>query len=290
MAKIKITEEEVAKVTSILFKHWGYDLYYECQLSCFGGRPDIIATRGSGWCSVIECKQKLDYKVLEQVCRWWIEKDFCEKSEWVKEEDRPDRFAVPNFLWVATSNSHSGKISDMKNYLLNKFKIGWIDIEVNFELPDGWDEKDYYKFNTIPDGTLDKYSSDDYGSIRIGNRLYDYRIVCDAGIQEGSRRTSHHIVSQLLPEMKDSVAGVTADKANYVTPFKLTLQRTVEIMQPNVWYKPAELLELLRASGYDHHYSKDATYKSSIGGWLVKFGHAESNTEWNKKYRLKVDT
>lgn len=289
MAKIKITEEEVAKVTSILFEHWGYDLYYECQLSCFGGRPDIIATRGSNWCSVIEAKAKLDYKVLEQVCRWHIERDFCQNSQWFDEEKQPERVAVPNFLWVATGNSHSGKISDMKKYLLDKFKIGWIDIEVQCEYPEKYLE-DSYLVRDKPDGKVSKYSDDTFGSIRIGTKVYDYRVVCEAGIQEGSRRTSHRIVSQLLPEMKDSVAGVTADKANFITPFKLTLQRTVDIMEPDVWYKPQELLELLRESGYDHHYSKDATYKSSIGGWLLHFNHAETDGQWNKKYKVKIGT
>jgi hypothetical protein len=214
-----------------------------------------------------------------------MERDFCEKSEWYDKNAQPERVAVPNFLWVATGNSQSGKISDIKRYLLDKFKIGWIDIEVQGEIPDDWDIADHYLSRRAGEGEVAADYSEDYGTIRVGRRLYEYRIINDAGIQEGSRRSAHHIIKQLIPEMKNSVAGVTADKANIVTPFKLTVQRTVEVMEDGKWYTGKELLEELRNAGHDHHYSKDSTYKSSIGGWLVKFGHAEANNDWHKKYR-----
>ncbi|AGH32095.1 hypothetical protein VPHG_00028 [Vibrio phage 11895-B1] len=287
MTKPKITEQEVAEVTSILFKHWGYDLYYECQLDIFGGRPDIIATRGANWCAVIETKAKFSYDVLEQVCRWHMQKDYLSKSDWFQKKPEPQRLAVPNFLWIATGNSRQSKMHDMKKYLLDKFRIGWIDIELEGEYGDWWWDNTQ---NRYPDNSVDSYGDDTYGRIRIGNKIYDYRVMCEAGIQQGSRQTSHHIIERLLPEMQDSVAGVTSDKSNYVTPFKLTLKHTVEAMKPDTWYSSKDLLEALRESGHDHHYSKDATYKSSIGGWLIKFGYAESDGEWNKKFKKIVDS
>jgi hypothetical protein len=174
----------------------------------------------------------------------------------------------------------------MKTYLLNKFKIGWIDIEIIDEIPEGCNVEDHYLSYKFSDGKVGKYSSEDYGTIRVNRRIYEYRMVCRAGIQEGSRKTSHHIVKQLIPEMQYATAGVTADKANYITPKKLTIQRTLEVMDKGKWYRPSEILDALRTKGYDHHYSKDSTYKASIGGWLVKFGHAEASTEWHKSYKL----
>lgn len=285
MAKVKITEEEVASVTSILFKHWGYDLYYETQLDCFGGRPDIVGVKGKSWCSVIECKASLSYPVLEQVIRWHMERDYLATNEWYKKNPDPSRKAVPHFLWVATGNSHAGKIHDMKRYLLDKFRIGWIDITVREEIPESWDIEDHYLGTRIPDNAVERYSSEDYGSVRIGRRIYEYRVRCEAKIQDGSRKSAHYIVERLLPEMKEATAGVTADKANYVTPFKLTLRRVVDNMEKGKWYKPADLLDLVEANG-GHHYSKDSTFKSSIGGWLLHFNHCEANTEYNKSFRL----
>lgn len=128
-------------------------------------------------------------------------------------------------------------------------------------------------------------SSDTHGQVRVGRKIYEYRVCCEAKIQEGSRKSAHHIVSQLIPEMQEATAGVTADKANYITPFKLTMRRVVDNMEQDKWYKPAELLELVNSHG-GHHYSKDSTFKNSIGSYLVQFKHCESNGEWNKSYRL----
>ncbi len=285
MAKIKITEEEVASVTSIMFKHWGHELYYETQLNCFGGRPDIVSVKGKSWCSVIECKASLSYPVLEQVIRWHMESDYLKTCEWYQKNPDPSREAIPHFLWVATGNSRSGKLHDMKKYLLDKFRIGWIDITVSHEAPDGWEVKDYPRFNNFPDESVEVFSSTTCGQIRVGRKIYEYRVCCEAKVQEGSRKSAHHIVSQLIPEMQEATAGVTADKANYITPFKLTMRRVVGNMEQDKWYKPTELLELVNSHG-GHHYSKDSTFKSSIGGYLVQFKHCESNEEWSKSYRL----
>lgn len=283
MAKIKITEEEVASVTSLLFKHWGYDLYPETQLSCFGGRPDLVGVKGKSWCSVIECKAKLSYEVLEQVCRWHMEKEHFKGSDWYQKNPDPSRTAIPHFLWVATGNSASSKLHDMKRFLLDKFRIGWIDIEVLQECPQDLDIDEWYCTKQYPDNKLGRCSSSDYGHIRIGRRVYEYRIKCEALIQEGSRKSAHHIIDCLYPEMKQATAGVTADKANYMTPFKLTLHKTVQFMEEGKAYTTNDLLKGVP----DHHYSKDSGYTSSIGGWLIKFGHAELVGEgYHKKLKL----
>ena len=285
MAKIKITEEEVAQVTSLLFESWGYDLYPEAKMECFGGRPDLVGVKTGYWCSVVECKSTLSYPVLEQVCRWHIEKDFLSKSEWYNSEKQPDRTAIPHFLWVATGNSRDSKLHDMKSYLLDKFRIGWIDIVVDQELPEGWVESDWYYADRYEDSKLNDQGFG-HGSVRIGNRIYSYRIMCEAPIQEGSRNTAHHIIKQLYPEMKQATAGTTGSKTNYMTPFKLTLQNTVNLMEEDKVYTANQLLTLINADK-GHHYSKDATYVSSIGKWLLRFGHAELVKGHPAKYKLK---
>ncbi len=284
MPKIKITEEEVAQVTSLLFESWGYDLYPEAKLECFGGRPDLVGVKTGYWCAVVECKSSLSYPVLEQVCRWHLEKEYLTRSEWYDPEKQPDRTAIPHFLWVATGNSRDSKLHDMKAYLLDKFRIGWVDIVVDQELPEGWDLSDWYYAGRYEDSKLNDQGFG-HGSVRIGNRIYSYRIMCEAPIQEGSRNTAHHIIKQLYPEMKQATAGTTGSKTNYMTPFKLTLQNTVNLMEDGTAYTANQLLTLINADK-GHHYSKDATYKSSIGKWLVHFGYAELVEGTPAKYKL----
>lgn len=284
MAKVKLTEEEVAQVTSILFSYWGYELYYETQLDIFGGRPDIVAVKNKHWCSVVETKATLSYPVLEQVCRWHMEKDYLSSSEWYDKNKNPARTAVPHFLWVATANSASVKLHDMKRYLLDKFRIGWIDITYK-------DCASHYcdtQLKRYPDNSVSKYSVEDYGMIRIGAKIYEYRVMAHAKIQEGSRGTGHMIVEKLIPEMKEANAGVTADKANFVTPFKLTLRNTVAAMEEGVGYTSKELLSLLRTSGKDHHYSRDSGYTSSIGKWLLHFDYASATGKYPVRYTKKT--
>lgn len=285
MAKVKLTEEEVASVTSILFKHWGYDVYPEVVLDCFGGRPDLVGVKGKHWVSVVECKVTLSYSLLEQVCRWHMERDYFENNEWYQKNPEPDRTALPNFLWVATGNSRDSKLHSMKRFLLDKYRIGWIDIELSEEIPDGWEEDDHYLFSGVPDKSVCKYSDDSLGNVRIGRKMYSYHVVCDAGIQQGSSRTSHKIVEKLYPEMKQAVSGVKADKANYMTPFKLTLKRVTDGMEEGKSYHPKELLEIVKSQG-GHHYAKDSGFTNSVGGWLLKFDLVEK-VDYNC-YKLKV--
>lgn len=287
MTKDKITEEEIAAVAKVIFEAQGYDMYPECQIPCFGGRPDYIGVKGNSWCAAIECKVTFSYDVLAQVIRWHMEKDYCEKSDFFQNNPDPERIAIPNFLYVITSNSKGGKIHDLKKFLLDKYRIGWYDIEVDRTYPDDYEFSER-ELRRVPDSKLSKYSNEEYGSVRIGSRVYSYRCVSKAGIQEGSRRTSHSIIAQLYPEMKQATSGTTGSKTNYMTPFKLTLQTTYNLMQEGKEYHPQTLCEMINSNG-GHHYSKDSTYKSSIGGWLVKKNLAEKVSEYPPRYRKVIN-
>ena len=289
VSKLKFkNEEEVANVTSILFKHWNYDLYPEVDIDIFQGRPDFVGLKGKSVCAVIECKLKLSHDVLAQVCRWHMEKDYYQKDSWYKENPYPARQAVPNYLWVATSDSRSGKMCDIKEYLLCKFGIGWIDFKVVDEVPENRTPEDWWSPRGYKPDSVDKYSDEDYGYIFHGNRRYEYRVVRSPRIQEGSRRTSHYIIDRLLPEMKQATAGTTGGKTNYITPFKITLMRCEEILkESDKPLSPADLCEKIREKG-GHHYSKDTTFKQSIGGWLVQKDIAEKVEDRGRVfYKLK---
>lgn len=284
--KIKLTEEEVAKVATSVFKYKGFtDVYPEVTMKTFGGIPDLIATKNIGdsnhkWVNVIECKASLTYPVLEQVCRWHIDADITRKSSWANQ----DRIAIPHFLWVVSGNSASSKVSDLKQYLLDKFRIGWIDVTVYEDLNEWQLDNDYYKERFKEGVVVDQGS--DYGYIRFGNRVYSFRQMVEAKLQHGSRQTAHKISDQLFPEMKQAVAGVKADKANRMTPFKLTILRTYSSMEKGRYYRPQQLLELVKSHG-GHHYTSDRTYLASIGKFLLKFGHCETDGAWHPRYKLK---
>lgn len=286
MAKIKLTEEEVAQVTSLLFESWGYDLYPEAKMECFGGRPDLVGVKTNYWCAVVECKSSLSYPVLEQVCRWHMERDFLTRSEWYCPDKRPDRTAIPHFLWVATGNSRDSKMHDMKAYLLDKFRIGWIDIVVENELPEGWDLSDWYCSGRYPNKAIIDQGLG-HGTVRINNHVYSFRIMCEAPIQEGSRKTAHHIIKQLYPEMKQATAGTTGSKTNYMTPFKLTLQNTLKSMEDGKAYTAKQLLGMIN-SAEGHHYATDKSYLNSIGKWLMHFDHVDVVIGHPNKYKKRL--
>lgn len=282
MATKKMTEEEICTVGEIFLKQKGWDLYPEVVLPNFGGRPDFIGTKGN-LCTVVEAKTSLTYPVIEQLTRWQLTHDFYEHSEWCDNSET----GIPHLIYALTGGSNRLDPYSLKYKLMKDYRIGWIHVEL---VEDYTNSKKYYdqtvdtscKFNRYREGVVDSV-----GNLFINYKQYKITERLEPNIQVGSRQLAYNITKHLQEDMKCAVAGVTGREDNFMTPFKRTLNRAIQVVtESEKPLHPNDILVGVEKLG-GHHYSKDSTFKNCIGGWLIDKGGCVKVSEFPPLYKIK---
>lgn len=250
----KFTEEEMAAVAESYFASKGWSVFPEVVIPHFGGRVDIMATKGA-LCAAIECKTNFSYTVLEQLIRWKYEYESYVNSEYADESVK----GIPHLLYAVVGGSRI--VSDLKKEILQNNRIGLIHASV--ERDSGWRKKNKSSL------------FDDYGYAIIGNDRWHFDEVISPKIQVGSRKTASRIVMHLNEDMKVGIAGSSGSKGAYMTPFKRTMNKAKSVIDRGGEWHISNIISVINSELSGHHYINDSSAKAQIAKFLVELEMAE---------------
>ena len=261
---VKHSEETLAKVAMAYYASKGWELFPEAVIPGFAGRPDVVMVKQQ-LCAVLEVKQSLSYPVIEQLTRWrhtlLAARDCQYRSE--------DHYGIPHLLISVTGRSRGQRRahSPLKQEILDTHRIGHLEIE---------HEGPVYR------GFKSEFS--DYGRGEVDGQMW---LVCEQiapKIQPGSRRTAHRIIKHLNPDMRVGVAGASGQKGGYMTPFKRTMNKAVEIIERRGEVHVATIVEDMNRAG-GHHYTSDNIAKQQISKFLVDLKLAQKPDPWRPVFQ-----
>lgn len=257
-------EAELAKITKVFLELKNWKTYPEVVIDLFNGRPDYVCVKNSELCQVVECKKSLTYPLIEQLARWQIDAD--KRMQW-QTEGHEERIAIPHLL-CAFIIRKTGAISDLKKLLLKRYRIGVYTVSKRPNLRTLKRTEEPY-FCT---------SGQDHWVLVWGEFEYGIHQVISPKIQYGSRRTAIRIINALNDDMCCTQAGLRGGEADYMTPFKRTMNRVRQVLSDGKERHIQHILNEIQPLG-GHHYCTDKVAMASITTYIDKFGIAKRTRE-----------
>lgn len=263
MRDMAITSEaEIAEVAKVFLELNNWSVYPEVVIDLFEGRPDYVCEK-HGLCQVVECKKTLTYPVIEQLARWQLEAEHRNKLQnggYVKH--RP--IAIPHLLTAFVSSTNS-RNSLLKQSLLDQYRIGVFSISKRPNI--GMDEDRNSKLPQL------RSVMEDYWHLEIEDFTYIIRQESFPKLQNGSRDSAKFIIERLNKDMRCTKAGLKGGEADYMTPFKRTMNRVKEVLSDGKERHIQHIIDDIKLIG-GHHYSSDKSAVASIPIFIDKFSIA----------------
>jgi len=247
-------EAEIAKVAKVFFEINNWNMFPEVVIQVFNGRPDFIAVKNNFLCKAVECKTSLSYPVIEQLARWQLDAKKRLESKYSL------NVAVPHLL-VAFVNKGSAGLSDLKKHILKEFRIGVYCVS-----------KEMYWNVFNKDRTTPFFESEnsDYWKLVIDEWVYTISLEVSPRVQPGSRKTAQKIIDLLNDDMKCTDAGLKGSEADFMTPFKRTMNRVEQILSDGKERHIQTIINEMKLIG-GHHYSSDKAACNNIPSFIDKF-------------------
>lgn len=272
MKEDKLKETEIAEIANRFFSQYGWKMFPEVCIPVFPGRPDFMSTKHS-LVAAIECKTSLSYPVIEQLARWPLYFEDVKTNR----ETRAKEYGVPHLLIAVTGKggSHS---SLMKTSLLKQYRIGHYTVSRT---------TGYYREypshllrRGVSEGTFHTYGSGTYECC-VGGCRYEVIERLTPKIQPASRKTAHRLAVHLDEDMMIGVAGASGNTGEYMTPFKRTMGKVIELLSDGeVWHIGAIVAAINKDLG-GHHYCSDASAAKSLPSMILKLNVGESVEGFN---------
>lgn len=244
----QLTEEDIAAIGEKWLRATAWETYPEVVLPIFGGRPDIIATKGS-LCKVIEVKKSLSYPVIEQLTRWHMDYQEARDNEWADETIK----GIPHLMIALVAGFPS--IGPLKRKILDDFRIGVVSITHRIE------------------GRAAAISPT---TVEYADEKWKVTEWLPPKIQQGSRHTGHKIIEHLNPDMRCASPGASGKIGGYMTPFRRTLNKALGFIAEQKKGRQVHLdhiVQHLNENG-GHHYASDYSASSSLEKALEREGFA----------------
>ncbi|NOI31855.1 hypothetical protein F0238_21470 [Vibrio coralliilyticus] len=258
------TEAELAEIAEVFFTSQNWKLYPEVVIDLFGGRPDFVGVKNQSLCQAVECKLSLSYPLIEQLARWQIDAE--SRREWKKKHHFKGEIAVPHLL-VAFTVWNSKSLTNMKKLLLNQYRIGVYGVS-----------KYPIRRSSFDGGTNVLVAHENYWTIEHGEYEYEIRMIVAPKLQIGSRQSAHKIINSLKEDMCCTKSGLQGGKADYMTPFKRTMNRVRKVLSDGQERHIDRIIQDIKPLG-GHHYRADNVAKSSICKFIDKFEIAERSRD-----------
>lgn len=274
MRDLKITDEsEIAEVAKIFLELNNWKTYPEVVTNLFNGRPDYIAVKGA-LCKVVECKKTLSYPVIEQLARWQIDAE--KRKEWQK-KGYEHEIAIPHLLAAFVERTHGG-LSDLKKLILEDYRIGVYSIT----------KRNSMRSLNRQDTPYFCSTSEKYWCLVLREFEYEIRLDVSPKIQPGSRETAHRLIDALNDDMCCTKAGLKGGKADYMTPFKRTMNRVKALMSDGKERHIQSIINEIKPLG-GHHYCSDHVAMASIAKFIDKFGIAKRTKAHGAWFQVKEE-
>lgn len=276
MRDMAITSEaEIAEVAKVFLELNNWSVFPEVVIDLFEGRPDYVCER-NGLCQVVECKKSLSYPVIEQLARWQLEAEYrnvLQKDG--KATHRP--IAIPHLLTAFVSSTNS-RNSLLKQSLLDQYRIGVYSIS---KRPLIKMDKDLNSKTPLLRSMME-----DYWHLEIEDFTYIIRQESFPKLQRGSRDSAQLIIDRLNEDMRCTQAGLKGGEADYMTPFKRTMNRVKTVLSDGKERHIQHIIDDIKKIG-GHHYSSDKSAVASIPIFIDKFSIAKRTRKHGPWFQVK---